>query len=170
MVILRATRKVLRSLPQSAVEVYVSDTALGDWYVNRMVVDRQPLLLMVSALSLLAVLTPARAVRTLPDRFPGLIADRLRRLGVDWHLIGREMEAMLTVRVGTTKDRSVVGTMVDFAKMIPYDLPEDGWDASSLRSAEESLAETPCRASRSFQEVIFPGKATIQLLRAKWST
>jgi len=28
-----------------------SDTALGDWYVNRLIVDRQPLLLLVSAAS-----------------------------------------------------------------------------------------------------------------------
>jgi hypothetical protein len=55
MVLLRATQKVLRLLPESAGGVIDSSTtALGDWYVNRLIVDRQPLLLLVSSTSRLA--------------------------------------------------------------------------------------------------------------------
>jgi hypothetical protein len=43
-VVLRATQKVLRSLPPATTVAVETDTALGDWYVNRIVVDRQPLL------------------------------------------------------------------------------------------------------------------------------
>jgi len=52
MVILRPTRK-LRSLLPAAPVSRPGDTALGDWYVNRLVVGRQPLLLLVSSTSLL---------------------------------------------------------------------------------------------------------------------
>jgi hypothetical protein len=147
MVVLRATHKVLKMMPQTASSAEASDTALGDWYVHRIVVDRKPLLLFVSSESLLAILTPARDVKTLPGRFPGIVADRLGRPAVDRDLVDAEAAAMSTVRVGRTRDRSVLGQMVDFAKAIPYYLPVDGWDASDLRATEERLGETPCRVS-----------------------
>jgi hypothetical protein len=49
----------------------------------------------------------------------------------------------------------VTGQLVDFAKALPYYLPTDGWDEATLRVAEEKLAETPCRSSRPFAEVIW---------------
>lgn len=169
MVILRATQKVLRSLPQSASDTDASDTALGDWYVNRIVVDRQPLLLLVSSKSRLAILAPAREMRSLPDRLPGMVANRLRQLDIEWTLIDAEMDAMHTVRVGRTQDRSITGQMVDFAKAIPYYLPENGWDAMTLRDAEERLGETPCGVHRRFEDVIFPRETATRLLSDTWS-
>lgn len=62
MVRLRATAKVLRSLTRSEPVETPSDTALGDWYANRLVIDRIPILLMVSSRSLLPVLIRARGV------------------------------------------------------------------------------------------------------------
>ena len=165
MVVLRATRKVLRSLRESAQDGNLSDTALGDWYVNRIVIDRQPLLLFVSSASLLAALAPARAVKSLAEWFPEIVFDRLKRLDVDLSLIGSEMEAMKSVHVGRTKDRSVTGQMVDFAKALPYYLPVDGWNATEVQLAEERLAETPCRGSRGFDEMIFPRKEAVRLLQ-----
>lgn len=168
MVVLRATRKVLRSLPESVSETDSSDTALGDWYVNRIVVDRQPLLLLVSSESRLAMLTPARDVKNLPKRIGEMVATRLRRLGVDERLIRAELALMGTARVGRTQDRSITGQMVDFAKAIPNYLPVGGWGDSSLRLAEDRLAETPCLAARSFGEVIFPDRAALRLLQERW--
>ncbi len=165
MVVLRATRKVLRSLPESAQDGDLSDTVLGDWYVNRIVIDRRPLLLLVSSASLLAALAPARAVKSLSEWFPEIVFDRLKRLDVDLSLIESEMEAMKTVLVGRTKDRSVTGQMVDFAKALPYYLPVDAWDAAAVQLAEERLAETPCRGGRGFDEMIFPREETVRLLQ-----
>lgn len=168
MVVLRATKKVLKALPESASETDSSDTALGDWYVNRLVVDRQPLLLLVSAESRLAILTPAREVKNLPKRIGEMVATRLRRLGVDERLIRAELAVMDTAHVGRTLDRSITGQMVDFAKAIPYYLPMGGWDDSSLRLAEDRLAETPCLAARSFGEAILPDRAARHLLQERW--
>jgi hypothetical protein len=81
MVVLRPTRKLRTALPVTEV-TGTSDTALGDWYVNRIVVDRQPLLLLVSSASLLAMLVPARDVRGLPERLADIVANRLARPGV----------------------------------------------------------------------------------------
>lgn len=168
MVVLRATRKILRSLSLSAGDTDVSGNALGDWYVNRIVVDRKPLLLLVSAKSRLAMLTPARNVKELPDRLSVLVEARLRRLQIDEAIIASEVAATASVRVGKTLDRSVTGQLVDFAKTLPYYLPVDGWDNSTLRAAEERMAETPCGVGRPDAEVIWPASSTIELLQMAW--
>jgi len=103
-VTLRATQKTLKRLPPVSADDALSDTALGDWYVNRLVVDRQPLLLLVSSRSLLAILEPARNVRELPEQLPGMVEQRLGRLGVEDRLIRHEITAMHPVQVGPTRD------------------------------------------------------------------
>ncbi len=168
MVTLRATRKVLKYLPEDSDSGRPPDTGLGDWYVNRLVIDRKPLLLLVSSLSLLAILKPAQNVKALPDHLPDMVAGRLHRLGVDPDLINAEVEAMDPVKVGKTADRSVVGIMVDFAKMVPYIFPPGGWDETWLPLAEEQLQHNPCHAGGRFEEVVFPESKTVDLLVARW--
>jgi hypothetical protein len=141
---------------------------LGDWYVNRIVVDRRPLLLLVSSASLLAIVTPARELKSLPNRLAQIVGDRLRRLELGEDIVASEVEATAHVRVGKTVDRSVTGQLVDFAKALPFYLPVDGWDEVTLRNAEERLAETPCRSGRSFAEVIWPHRTAVELLKATW--
>jgi hypothetical protein len=167
-VVLRATQKVLRLLPQSGHRA-ASDTALGDWYVNRIVIARQPLLLLVSEKSLLSILTPARDVKALPERLPEVVAARLRRLGIDEAVVAAEIAAMDAVVVGKTTDRSVTGQMVDFAKHLTYYLPDNGWNEWDLHAAENRLAEMPCRASGPCDKVIFPHDAALRLLTDAWS-
>jgi hypothetical protein len=105
---------------------------LGDWYVNRIVVDRQPLLLLVSSTSLLPMVVPARDVRGLPGRLADVVETRLRRLGIASRTIEAETRAMHPVVLAPTEDRSVVGIAVDFAKSLPYYLESGPWDDSTL--------------------------------------
>ena len=168
MVILRPTRKLGSLLPATGLIPAESDTALGDWYVNRIVVDRRPLLLLVSSTSLLPMLLPARDVRGLPSRLAALVAARLKRCRIDDETIAAETRAMTSVAVGPPVDRSVLGIMVDFAKAVPYHLEAGFWGDATLRAVEEGLAETPCHATRSSDRVIFPEKKAPELLRAKW--
>ena len=168
MVILRPTRKLSSLLPATEVIPTSSDTALGDWYVNRVMVDRQPLLLLVSSTSLLPMLIPARNVRGLPARLAALVEARLRRCGLDDGTIAAETLAMASVAVGPTVDRSVLGIMVDFAKAVPYHLEPGQWGETTLRIVEERLAATPCHAALSWDRVIFPEKKAPEVLRAKW--
>jgi hypothetical protein len=168
MVVLRVTRKVLKLLTESHEPVAKSDTALGDWYANRVVVDRQPLLLLASARSLLPILQPARDVRSLPERLPGLVANRLERLGIPSRQVAAEVAAMTPVTVAKTIDRSVLGVLVDFAKMLPHCLDPSGWDAAALGIAQAALERNPCYAGRPFDQVIFPVKTTRHLLESRW--
>jgi len=169
MVILRPTRKLGELVLESLEPGAVSNTALGDWYANRIVVDRQPLLLLISSVSLLPVLVRARAVKTLPDRLPRIVEGRLLRMGILAEWVTSEVEAMRPVRVARTVDRSVLGSLVDFAKVISYYVPEDGWDDHALSSIEARLSKTPCRVGRRSEDVIFPRDKTVELLEATWS-
>lgn len=145
-----------------------SGTALGDWYVNRLVVDRRPLLLLVSVSSLLPD-RRANARRAPTARLPaGLVAARLTRLGIAPRSIALETRAMSPVAIGTTVDRSVVGIMVDFAKCLPFYLDPGRWDDRMLPVVEDKLAETPCYAGRSSAQTVFPVVKAPELLRAKW--
>ena len=167
MVYLRATQKVLRRLPPKARDGDPSDTGLGDWFVSRLVVDRQPLLILVSGSSLLPILERARNLRSLPDRLPSIVESRLVRLGVDRSLIIPEIEAMREVRVGGTNNRSIVGSMIEFAKMAPYYLPDAStWDEDVLPFAEGMLEHTPCRCSG--RDTIWPDREAPALLAARW--
>lgn len=166
MVILRPTKKLRSLLPTVAVSTQ-SDTALGDWYVNRIVVERQPLLLLVSSTSLLSVVMPARDVRSLPDRLGAVVASRLRRFGIEPQAIEAELQAMHPVIVAPTVDRSVLGTMVDLAKGVRYysgDLRTD----RGLAGLEDWLAETPCRSGLPYDRVVFPADKAPDLLRTTW--
>lgn len=168
MVILRRTQKLDPALPCTARPSGDSDTALGDWYVNRLSVDRRPLLLLVSSQSLLPIVLPARDVRGLPDRLAAIVAKRLERLRIPSRLIEAEVGAMAPVVVAPTADRSVVGIMVDFAKAAPFYLEPGAWDETTLPFLEARLAETPCHATRRQEGVIFPDKAAPVILARRW--
>lgn len=168
MVILRPTQKLRSALPFGEGLDGESDTALGDWYVNRIVVDRRPLLLLLSAKALLPLLLPARDVRALRERLPTLVAASLHRLGVDPALIAAEVAAMTPVIIAPTRDRSVLGILVDTAKSVPYHLEAGRWDDTTLPFVEARLAETPWHASKRSSDVVFPDKAAPRLLADRW--
>jgi hypothetical protein len=168
MVILRRTRKLARALPATAKAPDPSDTALCDWYVNRLVVDRKPLLILVSSTSLLPILISARDVASLPARLPALVRARLDRLGVSRPVIDAEMGAMQLVVTADTSNRSVTGVMVDFAQMVPYHLYAGRWNDDSLPHVESRLARTPCFAGKPADQVIFPDQAAPRLLAKRW--
>jgi hypothetical protein len=167
MVVLRPTRKLRAVLPTSDA-VGVSTGALGDWYVNRLVYGHQPLLLLVSAASLLPIVARAKNLQGLPARLPDVVALRLERLGIAKSLIESERQALIAVQIGPANDRSVIGTMVDFAKGISYYL-EPGWKDEDLRVIEDRLSETPCHAGKRQDLVVFPDKKTRELLAARWA-
>lgn len=166
MVILRPTRKLQSLLPTASVSS-PSDTALGDWYVNRIVVERQPLLLLVSAATLFPIVLPARDVRSLPSRLAAIVAAQLERLGIEFGIIGAECEAMNPVVVAPTADRSVLGTMVDFAKAVTY-YSGDLRTQRGLDHLTDCLAGTPCRAAQREERLVLPNRKAPELLRMKW--
>lgn len=169
MVIIRPTTRLRSQLPISEVSAK-GDTALGDWYVNRVVVARQPLLLLVSSTSLLPMVVPARDVRSLPDRLPALVEGRLQRLGVHADLIAAELRSMAPVVTAATADRSILGTLNDFAQAMPYYLDSVTPGPKSLTGLEAWLAQTPCHSASIGDRVVFPDRKAPEVLRTKWLT
>lgn len=166
-IILRRTKKLQKQLPASPEPLSESEGALGDWYANRIVVHRQPLVLLVSSKSLLAVLVRAKGVGGLPKRLPQIIESRLMRLGVDHEFIHQEVGTLDPVQVAPTADRSVVGIMVDYAKMIPYYV-RPGFCDAELAETEERLWGNPCHAGRPSGGAVFPDRKTHELLSLRW--
>jgi hypothetical protein len=166
MVVLRATRKLQKLLPIETDGELQSDGALGDWYVNRFVVDRRPLLMIVSSASLLAAIEPARDIRALPERLGTIVAARLYWLGVDQRVIDAEVSTMQPVRLAATRDRSVMGIVVECCKDAAYHLPVNGWNDASLVEVESFLRQTPWHASK--RDFVVPQKKAVELLNARW--
>lgn len=154
-------------LPAAAATADSADTALGDWYVDRFVLDRRPLLLLVSSASLLGILVPARDVRNLPDQLAKLVERRLRRMDVAQSVVDAEVGAMEPIAVGRTTDRSVLGSLVDFRFAIPHYLPVREWDETTLPFVEAKLAHTPCRVTKS-RGTIWPESEAPRLLMERW--
>ncbi len=171
MTFLRATKKVLTRLPPPSIpKAEAPKTALGDWYVNRVVVDRRPLLVLISSKSLLPIVAPARDVRGLPGRLPELVERRLHRLGADSFLIEAEIRALSPVHVAATNDRSVLGILTDFCRTLPFYLDTKYWGEVELVEAEAKLADTPCFAGRRSEETVWPDRKAVELLWRHWSS
>ncbi len=116
---LRCTRPLLKRLgsltPAGTGPEPVTTTRLGDWYANRLNIGRHRLVLCTSELSLLSVVVPAKNLPGLPERLAESLAWLLRGLGVPPELAAAELGEMQAVRFDKTKNRSVLGSMNDFA-------------------------------------------------------
>ena len=123
MVVLRCTAKLLKRLKMEKEPLKdpgPSTTALGDWYANVVYVERQPLVLAVSEKSLLPLLVPARDLDQFASRLTHALVERLQRLGLPDTVIRQEISRMDQFFYGKTANRSVLGTMNEFASMLKY--------------------------------------------------
>jgi hypothetical protein len=118
MLVLRCTQKLLARLKQAdnlpAVE---STTRLGDWYGNILQLGRRQHLLFISELSRLPVVIPIREGKRLTEVFPDAVCNVLDLVGVAAADIAGERLRMLEIAFGRTRNRSLLGTLNDFAFM-----------------------------------------------------
>ncbi|WP_291980604.1 hypothetical protein [Luteitalea sp.] len=159
MVVLRCTQKLLARLKRAAVVPQgLSSTRLGDWYGNELRLGRQQLLLFVSGRTRLAVFVPARDTRQLPTVLADAVADRLAALGVPATLIEQEQQHMADVVFARTDNRSVVGTMNDYAFMA-RDIHARGEVPETLEELMDFFAGTPILALDGARPVDFVREA-----------
>ena len=118
MLVLRCTQKLLARLKQAdklpAVE---STTRLGDWYGNILQLGRRQHLLFISERSRLPVVIPIRAGKRLAEVFPDAVCEVLGHVGVAHADIADERSRMSEIAFGRTRNRSLLGTLNDFALM-----------------------------------------------------
>jgi len=94
-----------------------STTRLGDWYGNALKLGRRQYLLFISERSRLPVVIPMRNARDLATTFPDAVCEVLAAVGVPDGDIADERARMSDVAFGRTRNRSLLGTMNDFAFM-----------------------------------------------------
>ena len=132
--------ELLRPLRKTAAaDAPSSSTLLGDWYAHVLFVQRRPLVLAVSARTLLPVLVPARDPATLGPRLCVELGLVLAALGIPHALIREEQLQMTEVVFDRTVSRQILGSMNDFDRLL------DLAPGESLTSAALQLARAPCR-------------------------
>jgi hypothetical protein len=159
MVTLHCTQKLLARIGAPVAEEVAPTTRLGDWHAKPVAIGHQRLILLVSARSRLPVIMWARGAKHLAATFPDALAAVLWGLGAPAEAINREVEATREAVIAQTNDRSLLGTLNDFAFMLQWQLPDDpGLD---LVAAALELAHTPVQPLRPHH---FPDQVTRELL------
>ncbi|PRH40726.1 DUF6933 domain-containing protein [Burkholderia vietnamiensis] len=145
---LHCTRKLLDRLGHQPPSDPLSTPAstLGRWYAT-VLFWRPQVVLCVNEHTLLPVLMPLAPVTTLPARFPEALATVLQAHGWDAAKIDAEMQHMRDCEIAKTANRSVVGTLNEFAFLArvwkeEQDAPPD------LHRLSMKLADVPCKPLR----------------------
>jgi hypothetical protein len=133
-------RKKLR-LPKLG-EGFSSTTALGDWFGNTVALQHARLILLVSEKSRLPVLVAARDLGTFEESFRSALSDLLLALGVPAEAVARERAAMHQVVYAKTNNRSVLGTLNDFSRMLRHFY--ESHPGATLHEYARELGEAPC--------------------------
>src|SRR5688572_23876044 len=158
MVVLRCTQKLLVRLKQVGdLPPVESTTRLGDWYGNILRIGRRQHLLFISERSRLPVVLPIAEAKRLRTVFPDAVCERLALVGIATADINEERSRMSEIAFGRTMNRSLLGTLNDFAFM-----------AQSV-DARRTEPESPEELMRFLSETpILPldGASPIELTRA----
>lgn len=132
MLVLRCTQKLLVRLKQTCdLPAAESTTRLGDWYGNVLQLGRRQHLLFISERSRLPVVMPIREGKRLAEAFPDAVCNVLDLVGVAAADIADERSRMSEIAFGRTRNRSLLGTLNDFAFM------------AQVGNARRSEPETP---------------------------
>ena len=144
MVIVRATRKLLQRLRRAPVaDGDESTTLLGDWYATLLPWRPRQVALLVNERTLLPVVMPLAPATTLLDRLPDHVVAVLGAHGAPEPLITAEAEHMRQGRVAPTANRSIVGSINEFAYLADVyrsDYPAD----PDLLDLSLRLSTVPC--------------------------
>jgi hypothetical protein len=97
-----------------------STTRLGDWYGNVLRIGRRQHLLFISERSRLPVVLPIGEAKRLGAVFADAVCERLAIVGVATADIADERARMSEITFGRTRNRSLLGTLNDFALMAQH--------------------------------------------------
>ena len=158
MVVLRCTQKLLVRLKHAGVlPAAESTTRLGDWYGNVLRIGRRQHLLFISERSRLPVVLPITESKRLGTVFPDAVCERLAIVGVTAEDIAVERARMSEIAFGRTRNRSLLGTLNDFAFMA---------QSVNARRAEPESPEELMRFLSQTPILPLDGASPIELTRA----
>jgi len=135
------TKKLLdRVKPALADPLAEPDTVLGNWYGTALM-WRPQATLFVNELTRLPVFVPLAPAKEIGDRIGPQVGRVLEAIGIDIDAAIREAGAMEQVTWAKTANRSVIGSMNEFAYLAEAHLANNRIDLFDL---SVSLASTPC--------------------------
>lgn len=141
--IVRATKKLLSLAgPSTALDDDRGTTALGPWYAT-VLFWRPRVVVLVNEATLLPVLLPLTPMAILTSRIAEQISTVLIAHDASAAIIDEEQLHMQTARLGATANRSVVGVMIDFARLAEIHRDDDPI-VNLVALALVHLAAIPC--------------------------
>src|SRR5262249_51281209 len=158
---LGCARKVLVRLKPNEVPADVpSTTRLGDWYGNILQIGHRQHLLFISERSRLPVVIPIRDARHFEAVFPDAVCNVLAAAGISAEDIADERSRMSEISFGRTRNRSLLGTLNDFAFMAHH---------ANANRAERGSPEEVMRFLGSTPILPLKGASPIDLTRAAFA-
>ena len=150
--IVRCTRKLLRELSIRDENLESGDVAcrlFAEWHANLLRIDRRKCLLLADSVTLFTFLVPAVLRRDLLD-FGGLLraycSETLSSYGIDARGIPA-LNSSQPVRFGKTNNRSVLGSMNDYAFQFKAHITsEGGLEHVDIGRLNHKMNETPMGA------------------------
>jgi hypothetical protein len=144
MVVLRCTQRLLRRLHVAPVSNgrLRSSSPLGDWYATPFSVGHLRAVLCVSEKSRLPLFVKSQSVAGLLPGLRETVVTVLRELGVAASALQREEQHLADVAIGSTVNRSVLGSLTDFGLLARYRMKATS--TTDLVALAVALAETPC--------------------------
>ena len=163
---IRDRLKLAADLPPPA----PATTALGNWYVNLVRYGRHQVILATSERSLLTLIFPAKELReSLEFNIQIGLRVLLTALDVPHATVDREIAEMQFFVYGKASNRSVLGSMNEFAFMLGHYMQS----TSDPLALALRLADTPMRALRGvgkWKDFGVPNDVAVELLRGRQSS
>lgn len=151
MIVLRCTTKLLDKLGVTPdANDLRSSSSLGDWYATLLRTRRGHFVLAIARTTLLPIVVTGRDLRSFPARLTSALAEVLATYGVPADAIDRECAAMSEVKYARTDDRSTVGVLTEFQRLLHDDL--EFLPTATLGEQSLRLAATPIVARNIFPE------------------
>jgi len=138
---IHGTRKLLDRVKAPAAEARQPTTLLGNWYGTALFWKPRQVALLVNERTLLPVFVPLAPASSLGNRVGESAGLVLEALGVGTDVVLQETTAMADVSFAKTANRSVVGSMNEFAYQAEFRNAEGLHDLTAMAVY---LADMPC--------------------------
>lgn len=153
MLVIRCTAKLFKELAITKSRIYdflQLDNFLGSWYANIVFISRKKCLLFVNEKTLFTFIIPGikkSDLKNFKELFIENLSLNLNYIGVEQSVINRIRDLYDEFELGKTQNKSVLGSMVDYAKCYKYQIQfEDGHLIGNILEINSEMNEMPMGA------------------------